>query len=333
MEDPVQADDVPLSHAERISRMNDPIDGLLLDDLVTAVLPGVIGTVVVLSILYNLSSFGVHWFIPADSDRASKRKVQYQITNFCMNTFFAILGVYYEIFVTRPLVRQYQLDHPSKVPSTLASRILAPYDPPIDVQDVLQGHLELQYLSFLQLGFQLWGIPMGLFFVKEPVSMLCHHVAVVLVTSMSACCTNGLRFWTPFFYGLMELSSVPLTIMNVFKDHPNWIQRYPDAYLGIRLLFAALFLHIRIFMCTPRFCNLLRDMFLLVSTSNVVSYQIFMTLVSLCVLFLLLLQYYWGSIIVKGLIKVAFRGRRGDDKGKMGTNNNSTANGHRTKQN
>jgi hypothetical protein len=51
--------------------------------------------------------------------------------------------------------------------------------------------------------------------------MLMHHVTVIVVASMTLLMTNGFRYWIPYFFGIMEISSIPLAIMNTFMTTLN----------------------------------------------------------------------------------------------------------------
>lgn len=124
---------------------------------------------------------------------------------------------------------------------------------------------------------------------------------VVVCSSMSGLLVAGFRYWTPFFYGLVELSSVPLAVLNCFKDHPVLVARYPAAYRTVRLAFAASFLYLRVVLFVPRQYWFLRDHALLFTSRPVRPYQIYMATVWLSAFFLLLLQTYWAGLILKGL--------------------------------
>jgi TLC domain len=162
--------------------------------------------------------------------------------------------------------------------------------------------------SAVQIGYQLWAIPLGLYYVQESWPMLLHHGTVVVCASMSGFLTLGFRYWTPFFYGLVELSSVPLAVMNCCKDHVVLQQRYPTFYGRVRLAFAISFLYIRVVLFVPRQYYFLRDHYLLFSTSPIRLYQAYMATVWLSSFFLLNLQLYWASLIVQGLL--GLRNRR-----------------------
>jgi hypothetical protein len=226
--------------------------------------------------------------------RQRVHKLCYQITNLSVNAFLGILGLYY------------QLKH------------VPPYSS-MKVADTIVGHDHFTVFAAVQIGYQLWSLPVGIFHVNESHAMLLHHGAVIMVATMSAFFTSGFRYWTPFFYGIIELSSVPLALMNMFKDRRDWIQMYPQGYTAIRLVFCATFLGVRVLWFVPRKVRYLRDHYLLWSFAfrdhtRPVWYVVFMAGVWWSSVFLLGLQLHWGALIVRGLVKLVSPGDSGSKK-------------------
>lgn len=267
----------PSDHASRVAALNDGDPPLFLnaDIIQRSVIPFAAAVVVTLSLVYVTAYYLVvdHLFFVPHNDSAKKRKVSYQLTNALTNLCFGLAGLYYECTL------------PKNLP----------------VEETARGFVPLVYFSAAQLGYQFWAIPLGIFYTGEHWPMIVHHFTVIVVSCMSGFLSSGFRYWTPFFYGLIELSSVPLAVMNCFKDNPILIKRYPTQYRYIRYLFAASFLYIRIVMFVPREYTFLRDQFLLFSTRSILLYQIFMGAVWLCAFILLLLQMFWASLILKGI--------------------------------
>jgi hypothetical protein len=235
--------------------------------------------------------------------------ISYRITNFVANTCLAIMGLYYWA-------------------------MLPPFLPP---HNTIPNGNEMFILGSFQLGYQLWALPVGFYLVHETPVMLFHHFAVILVSVMSTMFTNGFRYWTPYFYGIFEVrcvialslfelfsyhkqpkhtahshipiisSSIPLAVMNAFKDHKDWMDTYPGLYLLTRALFAVSFLGVRVVHCSPRHVAYLIEHYYLWSSSQNAPYMMYMAIVWICSAFLLLLNLYWGIVIVKGLIKTAVK--------------------------
>ena len=274
----------PENHAETIRSLNNNVESyrdlfLPKEFIAETVLPAVGVTFVGLSFVYLVAyHFLAHRVVAAtdESFHFKKRKFAYQVTNLCTNLGLGLFGLYYEF--------------------TLWS---SPRE--ISTQETVQGFNHLVYFSAWQLGYQLWAIPLGMFYVNEALPMLAHHFTVVVVSCMSGFLVNGFRFWTPFFYGLIELSSVPLAVMNTFKENPHLIGQYPSLYSTIRLVFAITFLYVRIVLFVPRKYMFLRDHMLLFTASDILPYKIFMSAVWISAFLLLLLQLFWATLIVKGL--------------------------------
>jgi hypothetical protein len=240
------------------------------------VLPGVAITFTALNIFYFLA----YYFIIdrtnlKTNDARKKQKLCYQLTNLVTNLCLGLAGVY----VDRGLQKM-----------------------ELTTEQTVQGFENFVGFSAAQLGYQFWAIPLGIFFVGESPLMIMHHFTVILVAGMSGFLTNGFRYWTPFFYGLIELSSVPLAIMNSFKENPHLIERHPSAYSMIRYIFAATFLYIRVVMFVPRHISYVRDQFLLFTTHDSIPYQIFMGFCWASSMTLLVLQLFWATLIVKGIV-------------------------------
>jgi hypothetical protein len=209
--------------------------------------------------------------------------IAYQITNLCVNLILGLYGLYH-----------YNMTLPS-IPSLLITHRITGFQ---------------QYANFacLQIGYNLWSLPVGYFLINESKAMLCHHIATICVSSISGFGRTGFRYHAPFFFGLIEISSVPLSIMNYCKNNQEWTkQNCPNLGAVIRPIFAVTFLTTRVFMWTPNILDVLRGCVLLFLTSTdtaSLSTKIVLGLFTICVVFLTALQYYWGVLIVKGIVKL-----------------------------
>jgi len=211
-----------------------------------------------------------------------RRLLAYQITNFVTNTYIGLAGLWFQ-YVVMP-----------KYNTTT-------------MEDKVQGLDELYYLGTVQIGFQIWSILVGIFLVEESTQMLLHHVAVIFASSKSVFFTNGFRYYAPLALGMTELSSVPLSVMNAFKNSEEWRDQYPQYYLASRLIFAVMFLGIRIAIFVPQHIEYLKYSWLVMYWSHEQSmgYRLFMFSCWLGAAFLMFLQLLWGYLIVKGLANFA----------------------------
>ena len=216
----------------------------------------------------------------------------YQITNVIFNFCVGLVGLYLEYRVLPTL---------SSFHGTILDRMSL-------------DHEELYLVSAMQLGYQVWAIPVGLLHVGESTQMILHHWAVVISTSMSGFMTVGFRYYTPFFYGVMELSSLPLSFMNAFKDNPEWIKKYPSVYAFTRFLFAACFLLIRVVFCATRWPPFLWTNFIFLYTRPLGWYKLYLVVQWSLAVFLAYLQLYWAFLIIKGVYNVATQKQKVDKK-------------------
>jgi TLC domain len=265
---------------------------LSAEHVLNNVFPAVLWTIIVVTAVY-LAAFPLvaNRLFPAGEKNTEeeRRRLAYQITNGVTNTVLGLLGLYFQYVV---------------LAQTNAS----------DVESKIQGADDLHLLGSIQIGFQIWAILMGTLWVKESNEMLVHHYAVILASSKSVFLTNGFRWYAPMALGMTELSSVPLSVMNFFKNNAAWRDRYPLAYLASRLVFSLVFLIVRIGMFVPQHVEYLRYAFLVTYLSGShehvgLEYRIFMSVSWLGALFLLVLQLYWGHLIVKGLSSFALKSK------------------------
>ncbi|GAX11356.1 hypothetical protein FisN_22Lh026 [Fistulifera solaris] len=259
--------------AERLGSLNEGPIFLPTEFLQTVVFPQIVFSYLLLSTLYIIA---LYW-APSGASLRVTRKNCYTATNFVANLILTCAGFYYEF---------------RYIMGSSATE-----------EEKTQGYEPLVFLSCFQLGFQFWAIPVGFFYVNESPAMLAHHFTVIAVAIMSGFLRNGFRYWTAFFYGVIELSSLPLSIMNYFKENPSLIAKYPGWYDTIRLVFAGAFLLVRIILFVPRLFLYLRDHYLLYSQHPNIFYRIFMATCGASSFFLLVLQIYWGVLIVRGVIK------------------------------
>ena len=278
---------------------------------------------------------------PWTFSKSERQKLCYQMTNFIVNLCFSGWGLYYE-FV-------YNGSNTRSILSSSSSLLLLQTPPQqqsdrIPVEATIVGYNDFVYISAAQIGYQLWSIPIGIYLIQESIPMIVHHVTVIVCASMSGFLRYGFRYYTPFFYGMVELSSLPLAMMNAFKDHPNTLQYYyPKTNANIRYLFAAIFLYIRIVLFIPKKYCFLRDHILLWTSIRqryptkyhddgtevlsrddariIVLYQCFMAIVSFSAFFLLLLQIYWAVLIMKGILKLFLRPNDSPSKRRTGGTN------------
>mmetsp|Transcript_12529 Transcript_12529/g.27071 ORF Transcript_12529/g.27071 Transcript_12529/m.27071 type:complete len:345 (+) Transcript_12529:193-1227(+) len=223
----------------------------------------------------------------------SEYKMAYQVTNLVINLVLGLLGLYHFLYTVTPSDR-----------TSPSQRV--------------EGWDDLSIFGELQIGYQLWSIPVGIWLVNEHSAMLAHHVCVMIVASMSAFFTNGFRYFTPFFYGLIESSSVPLAVMNAFRGNPQLAQRYPKVSQMSRNVFIISFFTVRFVLWMPQIIDYLRIAAMLFFTCRTTTCQVGCAMSWISAVGLTFLQLLWATKIVRGLVRLASGGGSvgGDKRGK-----------------
>lgn len=118
------------------------------------------------------------------------------------------------------------------------------------------------------------------------------------------------HYYALFYFGIAELTTIPLNIINTFKNVPKLQKNYPSFYANIRTIFAISFLLIRtIWWPIVSYGLFLACVELLsshdVHSTFVVCYFLFSNL------FLTSLQFYWGYLIIINVLKGTKEGKDG----------------------
>jgi flagellar basal body-associated protein FliL len=215
-------------------------------------------------------------------------KASYQLTNLFVNLSLGIMGIHYE------LSRLLHSHHSSS----------SSYNTNDDDDSInkITGYTPLRYFATIQIGYQLWALPIGILFVNEQSSMIVHHIAVICVASTSTFLTCGFRYFIPFFYGVIEISSVPLSIMNAFRNRVDWMEMYPSLYGRIRLLFGITFLIVRVLLWTPFYWEFI-VLAVMLWRGSVGSTKVILGVFIVASIVLTLLQYFWAGKIVSAMVK------------------------------
>mmetsp|Transcript_31590 Transcript_31590/g.94515 ORF Transcript_31590/g.94515 Transcript_31590/m.94515 type:complete len:179 (+) Transcript_31590:473-1009(+) len=156
------------------------------------------------------------------------------------------------------------------------------------------------------MSYQLWSIPLCILVGENSGPMMAHHVSVATLAVMCSTLITSTRYYCVFYFGVVESSSVFLSIMNAFKSRPHWIEAMPTLFACSKLLFSVTFLCMRIVLWIP----LLLDFFRIawdIGTSRGEHNGIYHILVvtSFAPAFVLTaMQIFWASKIIRGLVKM-----------------------------
>lgn len=102
-------------------------------------------------------------------------------------------------------------------------------------------------LAQMMTGFQLYEFILSVLVPRlrgKYNELLGHHACTCMLAGLAAK-SHFLLFYAPFFMGVSELSSLPLAVMDTFKNFPQLAPRYPALNERSRELFAASFLLLR----------------------------------------------------------------------------------------
>jgi hypothetical protein len=168
-----------------------------------------------------------------------------------------------------------------------------------------------------------WDIPTGLCTpALREIPMILHHIGMFLTAAISmGLLSHGipiLGYYAPFYFGLIEISSIPLIIVDIYhpkhkawnmylnsQERSGWVMKLNDI---ARPLFALLFLLVRM-IAFPyvSVMGVLRDVLYVTSlpldqrnqVPNLPLYILaFLNVAFSC------LQLYWGTLLIRQIIKL-----------------------------
>jgi hypothetical protein len=105
------------------------------------------------------------------------------------------------------------------------------------------------------------------------------------------------HYYALFYFGVAELTTIPLNLLNTFKHLPRLAQAYPTCYRHTRTIFAISFILIRILWWPVVSYGLFFACLDLLQLETVHSVQV-VCFFLFSNLFLTSLQFYWGYLIV-----------------------------------
>jgi hypothetical protein len=268
---------------ERIKALHELPTFVSKDFLQNDVLPGALLAAAIITVINLISTLTVLQLYP-QMEKSSVYYAGYKIAHFLSNAAIGCMGLYYYVYVI---------------------------DADSSIEEIATGFKSAIFpIMCVQVGKNLWAIPAGLIMVDESVVKLGHHVSVILVALASASFTMGFSYYLPLMFGVFEISSIPLAMVETFKDNPQYIKKYPREYTLARLLFAGAFLYIRWYLYLPPMWDFLRlSAFAIMSIeggSHFIIVLSSLTWVATC--FLGALQIYWGFIIIRNMIRALLKG-------------------------
>lgn len=165
-------------------------------------------------------------------------------------------------------------------------------------KDKLYGRTQFveDHLIAPMITFQGWNLLLCLFNkdLGDPF-MIAHHFATVMLGYFGL--FPYVHYYGLYFFGVAELSNIPLTLVDMFKYFPDLRRKFPMINQASRLIFAASFIFLRILFWTKVSYEFWQSSLTLLYSGE--AHSIFVvTFFLLSNIFLTLLQYFWGFKIV-----------------------------------
>jgi hypothetical protein len=168
-------------------------------------------------------------------------------------------------------------------------------------------------LAYAMMAFQTYEVLLALWVPKlrgPRGDMLVHHLATLTLATLGAG-YGYLEYYAPFFFGLTELSSVPLAFMDLFKFYPSIKAAMPVANENVRTAFVVVFIPVRI-IYWPYVCSeFWKDSFAELQKENTRQPTALVLTFLVANILLTGLQFFWGVLIAKGVAK-KIRGQKDD---------------------
>lgn len=177
-----------------------------------------------------------------------------------------------------------------------AAVLFGPQDPEFRLLTAIPAALSVCHQ---QLAYQIYAVIGGII-VGPPLnapSMFLHHFSAGFCGLFSF--LPFIQFYSIFFGGIVELSNIPLTWIDVAKTVPSLKKAYPGMYSGARICFALLFVLLRNIMW-PYFAGLMcRDVYILRDRVHPAG-QIFLYFAAAA---LTGLQVNWGYVVMRNVLR------------------------------
>ena len=163
-----------------------------------------------------------------------------------------------------------------------------------------------ELLVKLMLGFQTYEVLIALYVPKlrgPGGQHLIHHACVLLLAVLGIGYTYT-YYYAGFFFGMVELSSVPLSLMDLFKYCPHLAAKFPTVAEKTKELFAGSFLLTRVVYFPYMSSGFWSDALEVLSSGGKRQIPVGVPLAFLASNVILTgLQFYWGSLVIKGIIR------------------------------
>lgn len=143
--------------------------------------------------------------------------------------------------------------------------------------------------------------------------LIVHHIVAILLAAL-VYYYQAFQYQGPAFMGMAEISSLPLAIVDLFKQFPELRKHFPMTNELARNLFAVSFLVLRGAywpLCSYRFCMITAAV---LSSGAPIAFPMWAVYIFVGGNVLMtFLQWYWASIILKAIYFLAIGDERHKD--------------------
>lgn len=237
---------------------------------------------------WTLSTFGLYGVFVHYCRRSETFKSKPHIAAYNTSSMLLILAMcYYGLKCVG------RLDYLTQMPPTVAGRMYG-FDADVEKIILLQNALQIFALTIA-------GVTRDKGLCKPEV--LGHHV--VCLGIMNSCLHPFCHAYGAIMFGLTELSTVPLNVLDTLKTFKSLSAKYPTVFIISKAAFAISFLFLRCGLSTKLSIGFQRDLYELYATGTAHSNTVVMGM-SVSNLFIVALQLYWGSLVAKGMYGMFF---------------------------
>lgn len=180
------------------------------------------------------------------------------------------------------------------------------------------GFQNFSFFGNIMISYNVWSsYASRRIFGHEDVTMACHHIMACVIGFFSSFTHYGWNYYAPFFFGVIEVSSLPLSLLNAFNFRDDWVVAYPTLHLFTKIFFAIAFIGTRVFLWNSNMHLFFKDTLSLIANNNPEIANIsattrFVTLLAADVpaLFLTFLQLFWAFKILEALLNMVLGGAK-----------------------
>jgi hypothetical protein len=156
------------------------------------------------------------------------------------------------------------------------------------------------HLVYPMIGYQIWNLLASCCMNEfRGVQMIVHHVLTGSLAYFGL--YPYVHFQGLFFFGLTEITNVPLTFVDFFKQFKDYAEVYPNLYSASRMVFGVSFIVLRLIMWPYRCYGFWKDsLHLLISGEAHSNFVVGFFLMAN--ILLTGLQFVWGKEIIKAVM-------------------------------